>query len=341
NGWTPVMLATLKQIGVTPDFLIYHRYDQAPGQETDAFLLQSAKTWPVDVASLRQQLNDYLGAAGAGVEIIVTENNSVYSDPGKQSTSLVNGLFLADSIGNLLQTEVNGLMWWDIRNGTPVSNGQLLGNQSGSLYGWRNYGDYGMLSSPTAGYATTYYERYPTYHVMKLLSSFARGGDAVVKATSSSSQLAVFAAKRADGALTLLVLNKDPAATLTASIALTGFAPPATANVYSYGIPQDNAAKPGATASPEIASAGMNVSGATFSASFAPYSATVISLGGTAAPLPPPTTPTTPTPPTTPSNPPTPPSSGGGGGGGGGGAPSALFLVMLATLAGARRLLRT
>jgi alpha-L-arabinofuranosidase len=25
NGWTPVMLATLKSVGITPDFLIYHR----------------------------------------------------------------------------------------------------------------------------------------------------------------------------------------------------------------------------------------------------------------------------------------------------------------------------
>lgn len=337
NGWTPVMLTTLRQNGVTPDFIIYHRYDQAPGQETDAFLLQSAKTWPTDVANLRQQLTDYLGAAGVGVEIVVTENNSVYSDPGKQTTSLVNGLFLADSIGNLLQTEVNGLMWWDIRNGTPTNNGQLLGNQSSSLYGWRNYGDYGMLSSPTTGYATTYYERYPTYHVMKLLSYFARGGDAVVKATSSNAQLAVFAAKRADGALTLLVLNKDPSVTLNASIALTGFVPPATANVYSYGIPQDNAAKPGATGSPEITAVGMTVSGSTFSAPFAPYSVTVISLGGTAAPLPTtPATPTTPTTPTTPSNPVTPPPSGGGGGGGGG-APSVFFLAALVALAAARK----
>src|SRR5690606_12263914 len=127
-----------------------------------------------------------------GVEILVTENNSVYTDPGKQSTSVVNGLFLADSIGNLLQTEVNALLWWDIRNGTPTSNGQIVGNRSPSLYGWRNYGDYGMISTPTAGGATGYYTGYPTYYVMKLLSYFARGGDTVVKVTSSSNLLTVF-----------------------------------------------------------------------------------------------------------------------------------------------------
>jgi len=42
HGWTPVMLTALRgQIGVTPDFLIYHRYEQGPGQESDAGLLQA------------------------------------------------------------------------------------------------------------------------------------------------------------------------------------------------------------------------------------------------------------------------------------------------------------
>src|SRR5229473_2474061 len=62
NGWTPVLLTTLKNLGVTPDFAIYHRYEQAPGQESDSLLLQSAKSWPNDAANLRQQLSDYLGA---------------------------------------------------------------------------------------------------------------------------------------------------------------------------------------------------------------------------------------------------------------------------------------
>ena len=39
NGWTPVMLTTLRGLGVTPDFIIYHRYPQAPGAESDAVLL--------------------------------------------------------------------------------------------------------------------------------------------------------------------------------------------------------------------------------------------------------------------------------------------------------------
>ena len=61
NGWTPVLLDTLRQLGVTPDFVVYHRYEQAPGGESDLFLLSSAASWPNDAANLRQMLDDYLG----------------------------------------------------------------------------------------------------------------------------------------------------------------------------------------------------------------------------------------------------------------------------------------
>lgn len=338
NGWTPVVLATLRALNVTPDFIIYHRYEQAPSSdqpnnpETDAGLLQKAKTWPDDVASMRRMLTDYHGSAGAGVEIVVTENNSVYANPGKQSTSLVNGLFLADSVGNLLQTEINALMWWDLRNGPPSANGVITGNMSASLYGWRNYGDYGVLSTPATGGATGYYEAFPTYYALKLLSRFARQGDTIVSATSNNSLLSVFAAKSTGGVLNLLVINKDPSATpLSASIALTGYTPPAAAFVYSYGKPQDDAARTG-SGSTDLASTTMAISGGTFSASFASYSMTVISLDATATPP----APVTPAPTPTPTPTPTPAPSSGGGGRGGGGAPSLWFVGALALLALAR-----
>jgi hypothetical protein len=336
NGWTPVMLTTLKSLGVTPDFAIYHRYEQGPGQESDAGLLQSAKTWATDAADLRQQLNDYLGAAGAGVELVVTENNSVYTDPGKQSTSLVNGLFLADSVGNLLQTEFNAFMWWGVRNGPPTNNGVIIGNMSPMLYGWRTYGDYGMLSSPATGGSSSYYEAYPTYYMLKLLSYFARGGDTVVKATSNNNLLAIYAVKRSNGTLCLLVINKDPVNTLNANIAFQNYTTPTGATFYSYGIPQDNAAKPGGSGSVDLA-AGVNVAvvpGSSLATSFAPYSAEVLIFdGGTASPPTPTPAPPTPAPaPTTPTTPTAPASSGGGGG-----AIEAWFVGVLALLAIARR----
>ena len=278
NGWTPVMLAALRTLGITPDFVIYHRYPQGPGAETDAGLLQSSGSWATDAADLRQQLNDYLGAAAGGVELVCTENNSVYSNPGKQTTSLVNGLFLADSIGTLLKTEFNAVIWWDMRNGQETGN-----NNSSSLYGWRLYGDYGIVTgADPAGPA----DRYPTFYVTKLLQYFARGGDRLVPASSDYSLLTPYAALRADGSLTVLVINKAPATAFGANITLNGYSPNGTLYAHSYGITQDEAARTG-VGSADIALNSYSGASSTFGFTFPAYSATVLSLNG--APPPPPT----------------------------------------------------
>ncbi|HKQ07068.1 MAG TPA: alpha-L-arabinofuranosidase, partial [Blastocatellia bacterium] len=270
NGWTPVMLATLKSLGVAPDFIVHHKYDQGPGGEDDAWLLQSARSWAADAANLRQQLNDYLGAQAVGVELVCTENNSVSSRPGKQTTSLVNGLFYAESFGQILQTEFNTLMWWILRNGQETGN-----NNSPSLYGWRLYGDYGMVSGQS--------NPYPTYYMSKLISRFAGGGDSVVSATSNYNLLSAYGVKRSDGGLTLLLINKSATTSLSASINLAGFAPQSSATVYSYGVAQDEAARTGA-GSPDVAASNFAGAAASFVYAVAPYSAAVISLAPAACP---------------------------------------------------------
>jgi alpha-N-arabinofuranosidase len=338
TGWTPVVLATLREPpAVTPDMVIYHRYEQGPGGESDSALLQKGKTWTDDAAAMRRMVTDYLGEdEGKKVEIVVTENNSVYEKPGKQSTSLVNGLFLADSLANLMQTEINAYMWWAVRNGSPTTpNNAIDGNFSSSLYGWRTYGDYGMISSPPdaqrpapPGAATTFWDPHPTYYAFKLLSRFARGGDTVVQATSNSNLLSAFAVKTSAGDLNLLVINKDPDRPLTGSFTVNGFTPASSATLYTYGKLQDEAARTGSGSS-DLASATLSGTGTTFNATFGSYSMSVINLKAASTTPPPPTTPTTPT---------SPPSSGGGGGGGG--AASPWFLAVLSVLVTVRFLRR-
>ena len=281
SGWTPIMLSTMKSLGVMPDFLIYHFYAQNDGQESDSSLLQTAQFWPTAASNLRMQLTDYLGAAGAGVELLVTENNSVDTNPGKQSTSLVNGLYLADSVCNLMQTEFNSLVWWDLHNGPGTG-----GNNSASLYGWRIYGDYGIENGTAANVAATgatpavtvaAHDPYPAYYVMKLMVNFARGGDRVVAATSDNTLLSAYSALRANGTLSILVINKSPTVTYSTAFTISGYSPVATAAVYSYGIPQDMSAQ-GGTGSPDVAVSTITNAGASFTDSFAPYSVTVLSL---------------------------------------------------------------
>jgi alpha-N-arabinofuranosidase len=264
TGWTPVVLATLRRLGVTPDFVIHHRYAQQPGGESDFHLLQSAHTWRNDANDLRQQLADYLGPEGASVELVCTEHNSVSSQPGKQTTSLVNGLFLADSFGQALQTEFNAVVWWDLRNGQEFG-----GNNDAAFYGWRACGDYGMVSPSNSCY--------PTFFVSKLLQYFARGGDQILPATSDSLLLSAYAARRTDGSLALLFVNKSASQEAWSEVQVGASEARRDATVYSYGIPQDEAARM-EHGSGDIAQTHLGPVDATFTYVLPPYSATVVVL---------------------------------------------------------------
>ena len=55
----------------------------------------------------------------------MTENSSDSGAGfGRQLTSLVNALYLADSACELMKTEINSYLWWDLRNG-PNSLGSF------------------------------------------------------------------------------------------------------------------------------------------------------------------------------------------------------------------------
>ncbi|MGO8929748.1 MAG: alpha-L-arabinofuranosidase [Limisphaerales bacterium] len=271
-GWTPVMLATLKSLGTTPDFGIHHRYPEYTdpnnpvGSDSDVFLLQCSTQWALDAADLRQQISDYFGPTGTNVELVCTENNSDAGAQGKQSTSLVNGLYYADSLGHLMQTEFNALVWWDLRNGTDTS-----GCFDDALYGWRTYGDLGMVNGLNT--------RHPTFYAAKLMQFFAQPGDTILSASSDYSLLAAYAARRASGALSLLVLNKDTMTAFNAQIALTGFSPCPVATLRSYGIPQDEAARTNGTAqAQDIAVTNFPAASAGFGYSFPPLSLTLFTF---------------------------------------------------------------
>ena len=176
-------------------------------------------------------LKRYLGAAAGNVQLLTTEFNSVYSNPGKQSTSLVNGLFIADSLGELMQTSYDGATVWALRNG-PYNTGN---NDSPNLYGWRQGGDYGLLGTTDNPPATGPDVPYPSYFAEQLASNIIQAGGSVVQASSSDPNLAVYAVHEANGGLDLLVINKSPSGPITGQFAVTGFQPAAQAQVLQYG----------------------------------------------------------------------------------------------------------
>jgi hypothetical protein len=261
-GWTPVMLTTLKSLGVTPDFLIHHVYPEYDS-DNDATLLQAASNWAPDAANLRQQIMDYIGSPGTNIELCCTENNSDAGAQGRQSTSLVNGLYLADSLAQLSKTEFNSLIWWDLRNGSDTS-----GDFNASLYGWRTNGDLGIIGGLNT--------RYPTFYADKLMHYFVQPGDTVLDAPSDYIMLSTYAVRKADGALALLTINKDRYATMPLQISLANFSPSVNAPIYFYGIPQDEATRTNAPAAmQDVAVTNLSGINTNYTVSIPPYSLTL------------------------------------------------------------------
>ena len=282
-GWTPIVLSQMAAAGVLPDFLIYHFYFQftpsgwtpsAGSADSDSLLLQAADNpsplnwndWASAAADLRQQITDYIGPGGSNIEMCVTENNSDAGAMGRQSTSLINGLYLADSECQLMKTEFRSYLWWVMHDG-----GATAGDFDPTLYGWRQEGGYGILDNSN--------NPFPTYYAEKLLQYFGRPGDSVLNGASDNLLLSAYAVRRTNGALTMLVINKDMTNGLNAHVALTNFAPWSTAMIQSYGIPQDQAAEDNAAASlQDIATTNFTAAGTNFSYSFPPLSLTLFTF---------------------------------------------------------------
>jgi hypothetical protein len=133
-----------------------------------------------------------------------------------------------------MQTEFNSMIWWDLRNGADNT-----GDNDPTVYGWRPYGDLGVTWGTT---------NYPDFYAKKLLQSFVRAGDSVVGSSSDYLLLSSYAVRRTNGALTMLVINKDLTTNFNAQIVLTNFQPAPNAVIQSYGLAQDNAARTNAAA---------------------------------------------------------------------------------------------
>jgi alpha-L-arabinofuranosidase len=292
NNWTSNVLKAGVNVGFVPGFISDHSYMQGPGQESDRFLLQNTVTntssvldWATRYGDYESMLQTDLGNQASSVRVMATEFNSVYTNPGKQSTSLVNGLFIADSIGSLLGSGYTGGFVWDLRNGWGTGN-----NNSPSLYGWRQGGDYGLLGDPgnNSPPSTGPYVPYPNYFAEQLASKIVQAGGTVVSASSNFSGLDVFAVKEANGHLDLLVINKDPSAQINEPFTIQGFTPSGQAHVWQYSEVQDYAQSKSTTGASALSSANvtLTLSGSNFSYSFPAYSMTVIDLTPSAPTIP-------------------------------------------------------
>ena len=232
-------------IGFVPGFISDHSYMQAPGEKaipscwtTPSRTAAASSIGPRGMPTMKPCSSKRSGARPPSVQVMATEYNSVYTDPGKQSTSLVNGLFVAESLGSLLDSGYSGGFVWDLRNGWSTAPQQ----QQPALWLARRRRLWAIgrsdVNSPPA---TGPYVAYPGYYALQLASKIIQSGGQVVSAASNYGDLDVYAVKEPSGDLDLLVINANPAASLTEQFDLTGFQPGGAVQVWQYGKTQDTA----------------------------------------------------------------------------------------------------
>lgn len=259
------------------DFVEAHYYAQSPGNENDAYLLDSAPAAVgAEVAKIRGEMN----AAGVpkSVPIYVGELNSVVGNPGKQTMSIVNGLFAGMATAELMKQGVPMMTWWLGFGGCGV------GNQSKSLYGWQNFGGYMMLSDGTPEYGcsnaqtTAFGTPFPSARAFQVLAQFVRPGNRLVGVDVDPSRPLVrsYAASAGTG-FALLLFNLDQNASVPVTVALghtTRSSFRATSIVYDKALYDQS--KNGAWPGPVTSSLG--TVGKTFGLSLQPWSMTVVQL---------------------------------------------------------------
>lgn len=158
----------------------------------------NAQEWDTFIPNLREVIRS---AAGRDIPIAITEinSNSIPSSGSDAGTdSLYNAVWLADVLGHLIRQQVDIVSYWNLRS-------------KGAGFGLIGIEDVR-----------------PTYYVYILYKQF---GDQLVQSSWTDPDVSIYAAKRKDGRLTLMVVNLGPDEK-TKLLQLTGFTPSGDAEVW-------------------------------------------------------------------------------------------------------------
>jgi hypothetical protein len=289
--------AVLKNACGAIDFVDVHWYPQAPagsgnGTEDDNQLLMSPQNGITDhsrtpsIASMVKTLQTKMNAdCGYSLPIMITETNSVYGNPGKQTTSVTNALFAADDVMTWLENGAVNVDWW------AGHNSPFDGNISSSLEGNTNFGDFGILSRGTCtdnGACEPPAETpFPSYFGLSMLGAMGvtSGWDVIGAATSSTSMVAVHVAYREGYNYNnnqwfwgpeVLLINKDPTNAYSDTVSLDSSLNK-TVNTFLYG--PDYASDPsGNTPMSGYQHDTVAVNGSSFNVTVPPYSMMLVKI---------------------------------------------------------------
>lgn len=186
-------------------YVSVHRYPYpglgaASGADTES-LRNINDEWDIAIPNLRQIIRD---TTGRDIPIAVTEINSNSANSvGNVATldSFYNALWLGDVLGRLIRNQVEIVAYWDV--------------QGGSNRGW------GLLGS---------YDVRPTAYTYYMYRHF---GTELLDAISTTPDVTIYAAKRDDGTLTLMVINLAPDE-MSSTLSLVDFVAGGDAEIWRY-----------------------------------------------------------------------------------------------------------
>lgn len=170
----------LKANGDLVDIVSFHRYpfprSSIDGSPTLEDLHQNTKEWDKIVIHARELIQ---ANTGRDLPIAITEFNSAYDKSvGGDATpdSFYNAIWMADVLGRM------------------IKNGVFMANEWG-LTAKGGYGGLGLIGQT---------EPYPSYYTYQMYKKF---GSELVYSSSDEDNVSIYAARREDGALTIMVIN--------------------------------------------------------------------------------------------------------------------------------------
>ena len=158
-----------------------------------------------------------------------------YSNPGKQSWSITQGLYAGQVLGEMMNAGVSRLTWWIGFGNCNGSNG----NDSASLYGWQDFGAYNVFSDgsedstcPGAGPLGT---MSPTARAFQLFSQMAVNGQTVLTATvtGDTTDVRAYAATNPNGTAVLL-FNDNETTSQPVTVTLSGKSSSSGVTITTY-----------------------------------------------------------------------------------------------------------
>jgi len=170
----------LKANGDLVDIVSMHRYpfpvSRVAGSPSVDELQANAQEWDRIFIRLRELIHTH---TGLDLPIAVTEFNSAYNPAIGAETSPdshYNAIWLGDVLGHM------------IKNGVFLANHWMLTSKGG-------YGGWGLIGQT---------EVFPSYYTYEMYEMF---GQELVYSSSDQPNLTIYAARREDGALTIMVIN--------------------------------------------------------------------------------------------------------------------------------------